>query len=56
MRLSGSPAPTHPALLSALAAGAILYARAWMDLGLMGWMAWISTRVYQTQPWHTLPP
>ncbi|PTL82279.1 hypothetical protein [Vitiosangium sp. GDMCC 1.1324] len=48
------PAIWHVLLTSGMAAAALFYARAWMDLALTGWVAWMSTRIYQTQPWHVL--
>ncbi len=37
-----------------LAALALVYARAWLDLALLGWMGMMLSRVYQTQGWHVL--
>ncbi len=37
-----------------LAAVALLYARAWLDLALLGWMGMMLARIYQTQAWHAL--
>jgi hypothetical protein len=37
-----------------LAAVALLYARAWLDLALLGWLGMMLPRIYQTQTWHAL--
>ncbi|MCP3102387.1 hypothetical protein LZ198_26295 [Myxococcus sp. K15C18031901] len=45
---------THLAFLVMLVGAMLLYAHAWLDVVLMGWMAWMCSRVYQTQGWHAL--
>lgn len=39
-----------------LAMGALVYARAWMDVALLSWLAVILSLGSHTQPWHVLSP
>jgi hypothetical protein len=36
--------------------GALVYARAWMDVALLSWLAVILSLGSHTQPWHVLSP
>jgi len=44
----------HLLVAGGLAAVALLHARAWVDLVLLGWISVMLTRIFQTQAWHIL--
>jgi hypothetical protein len=43
-------------LLGTLAVVAFVYARAWLDVALLGWVGVMFARILQIQAWHTLAP
>lgn len=52
--ISGNGIALQVVLAGVLAAAAFLYARAWLDVALLGWFVLMVSRVVQTQPWHAL--
>ncbi len=54
LRAATGFAPLHMLVVGVLALGVLLYARAWMDVALLVWMAVMLSRVYQTMHWHIL--
>jgi len=54
LRLERNHESTHWVFLVTLVGAVLLYSRAWFDVVLMGWLAWMCTRIYQTQGWHAL--
>ncbi len=54
LRAPDTHALPHLLVGGGLAAVGLLYARAWLDLALLGWMGMMLLRIYQTQAWHAL--
>jgi hypothetical protein len=51
-----NPALWQMLLSGGLAVAAFLYARAWLDVALLGWLGVMLSRVIQVQAWHVLTP
>jgi hypothetical protein len=54
LRLPETHGLVHLLVGGGLVAVALIYARAWLDVALLGWMGMMLLRIYQTQAWHAL--